>query len=41
LVWLTQEIAPVRELKMTGTVQFRAPSGHLSGTGIWEEVRWS
>jgi hypothetical protein len=40
LVWLTREIAPVRELKMSGPVRFRASSGDLIGSGIWEEVRW-
>ena len=41
LVWLTGKMAPARELKLAGPVQFRTHATEFTGTGIWEEVRWT
>lgn len=40
LVWLAGGMAPAREIKMAGPVRLRNTSGELTGSGVWEEVRW-
>jgi hypothetical protein len=40
LVCLARGMAPAREIKMTGPVRLRSPSGDFSGSAIWEEVSW-
>ncbi|HWI57149.1 MAG TPA: hypothetical protein VNZ22_07975 [Bacillota bacterium] len=40
LVWLTRGMTPVRELKLAGSVRRRTAAGEVTGTGVWEEVKW-
>lgn len=40
LVWLARGIAPARELKVAGTVHLSTDSGIVTGSALWEEVKW-
>ena len=40
LVWLTGEVAPLREHKLAGLIRLRTASSDFDGSGIWEEVTW-